>query len=71
MHADIHLHLHALRAAELRTEAARSGLSRAAAPTPVPGCVRDLLGWFLVDLGLRLVHRPAVHRPPVGQARTA
>ncbi|MET4921507.1 hypothetical protein P3L51_03885 [Streptomyces sp. PSRA5] len=69
MHTDVHLQLHALRAAELRTEADRFRLSRAAARPP--GRLRRLLGWFLVDLGLRLVHRPAVHRPPVRAARIA
>ncbi|MEV8335438.1 hypothetical protein [Streptomyces niveus] len=59
MHTDVHLQLHALRAAELRTEAAEFRLSRAGAPGP--GRLRGLLGWFLVDLGLRLVHRPHVH----------
>lgn len=64
MSADLHLQLHALRAVELRTEAAEFGLSRAQAPGP--GRLRGLLGWFLVDLGLRLVNRPPVHA-----ARTA
>ncbi|MFC8079406.1 hypothetical protein ACFUN8_28190 [Streptomyces sp. NPDC057307] len=58
MHTDVHLRLHDLRAAELRTEADRFRLSRAGARTP--GHLRRLLGWFLVDLGLRLVHRPRV-----------
>ncbi|MEW1796823.1 MULTISPECIES: hypothetical protein [Streptomyces] len=58
MHSDIHLRLHALRAADLRTEAARYRLSRAT--VPAPGALRGRLGWFLVETGLRLVrHRPA------------
>ncbi|MFF2190300.1 hypothetical protein [Streptomyces sp. NPDC058155] len=58
MHTDIHLRLHALRAADLRTEAARFRLSHAAAQPS--GGLRGRLGWFLVGLGLRLVHRPPV-----------
>lgn len=65
MSADIHLQLHALRGAELRTEAAEFRLSRSAGARR-PGRLRGLLGWFLVDLGLRLVHRP-----PVRTARIA
>lgn len=64
MSADTHLQLHALRAAELRTEAAEFRLARTTPRTP--GRLRGLLGWFLVDLGLRLVHRP-----PVRAARVA
>ncbi|MEV8402840.1 hypothetical protein ACWFRQ_23955 [Streptomyces niveus] len=59
MHTDIHLRLHALRAADLRTEAAAYRLSRAAAPAP--GGLRGRLGWFLVEAGLRLVHHRPVH----------
>ena len=58
MHTDIHLRLHALRAADLRTEAVRFRLSRAAVRPSVG--LRGRLGWFLVGLGLRLVHRPPV-----------
>ncbi|MFC9604452.1 hypothetical protein ACFTTN_13470 [Streptomyces niveus] len=58
MHTDIHLRLHALRAADLRTEAALFRLSRAAVQPS--GGLRGRLGWFLVGLGLRLVHRPPV-----------
>lgn len=61
MHADVHLQLHALRAADLRTEADRFRLSRPAPRTP--GGPRDRLGWFLVGLGLRLVHRPPLRAP--------
>ncbi|WP_405619107.1 hypothetical protein OG292_30910 [Streptomyces sp. NBC_01511] len=64
MHTDVHLRLHDLRAAELRTEAARFRLARAGARPP--GGLRGRLGWFLVGLGLRLVHRP-----PVRTARIA
>ncbi|MEV0780305.1 hypothetical protein [Streptomyces sp. NPDC050428] len=59
MHTDVHLQLHALRAADLRTEAARYRLARAAAPAP--GGLRGRLGWLLVEVGLRLVHRRPVH----------
>jgi hypothetical protein len=62
MHSDIHLHLHAARAAELRREAGGQAVRR---DTPPPGpprpSRRDLrreLGWALVELGLRLVNRP-------------
>ncbi|MFF8376914.1 hypothetical protein ACF07V_12365 [Streptomyces sp. NPDC015661] len=58
MHADIHLQLHALTAAELRREAA------AVRPyaTPRVPALRARLGWTLVELGLRMAtpaHRPA------------
>jgi hypothetical protein len=59
MHSDIHLQLHALRAAELRAETARYRRPR-----------KDLctqLGWILVELGLRLVQR----QPPARAARIA
>lgn len=58
MHSDIHLQLHALRAAELRAESAG-----------YRGPRRDLrtqLGWTLVELGLRLVQQQ-----PARTARTA
>ncbi|MCX4981161.1 hypothetical protein [Streptomyces sp. NBC_00572] len=61
MHADIHLQLHALTAAELHREAAaarRHPATRPALPT-----LRVQLGWTLVELGLRLA-TPA-HRRPV------
>lgn len=64
MHTDVHLQLHARRAAGLRTEAALFRLSRPAARPS--GGLRGRLGWFLVGLGLRLVHRP-----PVRLARAA
>ncbi|MFI5754442.1 hypothetical protein [Streptomyces sp. NPDC051569] len=56
MHPDIHLVLHTLRAAELR---------RAATPRPAPRvaprtAIRVRVGWLLVELGLRLVNRPAL-----------
>ncbi|MGW2509525.1 hypothetical protein ACWC0A_08865 [Streptomyces scopuliridis] len=50
----IHLRLHALRAAELRHEAAAFRLR------PPRANLRTRLGWSLVELGLRLVNRPAV-----------
>ncbi|MEU3185913.1 hypothetical protein ABZ707_17170 [Streptomyces sp. NPDC006923] len=64
MHPDVHLRLHAIRAAGLRREAAGH---------PAPGAghssraglrarIRTRLGWTLVELGLRLVHRRAVSR---------
>ncbi|MET9552676.1 hypothetical protein [Streptomyces sp. NPDC006645] len=59
MHTDVHLQLHALRAAELRTEAAEFRLSRGAAPAP--GGLRRRLGWFLVEVGLHLVRHRPVH----------
>ncbi|MEU2430504.1 hypothetical protein ABZ611_13510 [Streptomyces sp. NPDC007861] len=64
MHADIHLRLHELRAAELRREAA-TVLPRKAAPRRA---LRDQLGWALVEVGLRLV----AERPtrPTRTART-
>ncbi|MEU9996836.1 hypothetical protein [Streptomyces sp. NPDC050848] len=60
MHADVHLLLHDLRAAELH---------RAAADTqahPLPHTpVRTQLGWALVELGLRLAvpGKPTTARP--------
>lgn len=63
MHTDVHLQLHALRAADLRKEADRFRLCR---PEPrSPGGLRGRLGWFLVGLGLRLVHRPPVRAPRI------
>ncbi|WP_329279252.1 hypothetical protein [Streptomyces sp. NBC_00691] len=56
MHADIHLQLHQLHAAELHRTAA------ATAPR-VPGpTLRVQLGWRLVELGLRLA-TPAQRGP--------
>ncbi|MCX5226490.1 hypothetical protein ABZY16_13780 [Streptomyces sp. NPDC006553] len=57
MHADIHLQLHQLHAAELHREAA------ATAPRAPGPALRVQLGWRLVELGLRLA-TPA-HRSPV------
>ncbi|WP_381798099.1 hypothetical protein [Streptomyces niveus] len=51
--SDVHLHLHSLRAAELRAEAA-AHRHRAVRPG-----ARARLGWLLVELGLRLVNRPS------------
>ncbi|MFE6849616.1 hypothetical protein ACFVDH_02340 [Streptomyces sp. NPDC057674] len=60
MHADIHLQLHQLHAAELHRAAATT------APR-VPGpALRIQLGWRLVELGMRLA-TPA-HQHPVGLA---
>jgi hypothetical protein len=55
MHPDLHLHLHALRAAELRQEAATG--------RPPRRELRTQLGWTLVTLGLRLVHGSTVAEP--------
>ncbi|MFD5898386.1 MULTISPECIES: hypothetical protein [unclassified Streptomyces] len=57
--SDVHLHLHSLRAAELRAEAAayRHRAVRREARA------RARLGWLLVELGLRLVNGPS--RPRV------
>ncbi|MFI6694952.1 hypothetical protein ACIBLA_24955 [Streptomyces sp. NPDC050433] len=47
--SDVHLQLHAIRATELRTEAA--------AYRPLAPRLRPRLGWLLVELGLRLIER--------------
>ncbi|WP_369144490.1 hypothetical protein [Streptomyces sp. R44] len=61
MHADIHLQLHALTAAELRREAA--AVRPSATPrVPALRTLRARLGWTLVEWGLRMAtpaHRPA------------
>lgn len=49
--SDVHLQLHALRATELRADAA-------AYRRPTRPWLRARLGWLLVELGLRLVNRP-------------
>ncbi|MEV7872115.1 hypothetical protein AB0P17_39785 [Streptomyces sp. NPDC088124] len=56
MHADVHLTLHHLRAAELRREAA--GPHRPRRQLRIRTNLRTRLGWSLVELGLRLVNRP-------------
>ncbi|MFI9585158.1 hypothetical protein ACIHCQ_25655 [Streptomyces sp. NPDC052236] len=62
MHADIHLQLHELRAAELRREAAEIRSLRAArAPR---GDLRTQLGWTLVELGLHLIRQPPPRAAP-------
>ncbi|MFF7437194.1 hypothetical protein [Streptomyces sp. NPDC008122] len=48
MHADIHLQLHHLNAAELHHAAENQ------APAPATPPLRVQLGWRLVELGLRL-----------------
>ncbi|MEE1752274.1 hypothetical protein [Streptomyces sp. SP18CS02] len=54
MHPDVHLMLHALRAADLRD---------AAPPRPARRrLLRARLGWTLVEMGLRLATAPA-HAP--------
>ncbi|MGW2561697.1 hypothetical protein ACWCXB_21070 [Streptomyces sp. NPDC001514] len=57
MHADIHLRLHELRAAELHREAAAGRHRPAVAhrPRSPRGALRAQLGWTLVELGLRMV----------------
>ncbi|MFF9015242.1 hypothetical protein ACF09C_20030 [Streptomyces sp. NPDC014870] len=61
MHADVHLLLHDLRAAELHDTATESGKHT------LPGTpMRTRLGWTLVELGLRLAVpgvRPVTVRP--------
>ncbi|MFC9700135.1 hypothetical protein ACFTWD_05500 [Streptomyces sp. NPDC056943] len=52
MHADIHLHLHALTATELQSEAAAARRSAAGQTPTAP--LRVQLGWKLVELGLRM-----------------
>ncbi|MFD0151590.1 hypothetical protein ACWGQ4_20300 [Streptomyces sp. NPDC055721] len=52
MHADIHLHLHALTATELQSEAAAARRSAAEQAPSAP--LRVQLGWKLVELGLRM-----------------
>ncbi|QEU94088.1 hypothetical protein CP970_27130 [Streptomyces kanamyceticus] len=59
MHADIHLALHHVRAAELH----RTAPTRRPAPR-----FRDQLGWTLVELGLRLVSSSGPSRPSQGPA---
>ncbi|WP_329623206.1 hypothetical protein OG357_24585 [Streptomyces sp. NBC_01255] len=61
MHADIHLQLHRLQAAELHHEATASTRTHDAPRTPTP-TLRVQLGWTLVEFGLRLV-TPADRRP--------
>ncbi|MFD3663241.1 hypothetical protein ACFWVF_22055 [Streptomyces sp. NPDC058659] len=53
MHADIHLQLHRLQAAELHRETAASARAHAAPHPPAP-TLRVQLGWKLVELGLRM-----------------
>jgi hypothetical protein len=65
MHAEIHLQLHRLRAAELMREAAESSAPRTTGPPRRD--IRTQLGWTLVELGLYLVRQP----PPVRTASTA
>ncbi|MFE3248917.1 hypothetical protein [Streptomyces sp. NPDC059209] len=62
--SDVHLHLHSIRATELRAEAAahRHRAVRPRTPAATPARVRARLGWLLVELGLRLVNRPARSR---------
>ncbi|MEW1891376.1 MULTISPECIES: hypothetical protein [unclassified Streptomyces] len=55
MHAQAHLALHQIRAAELHAEADEYRLARSArAPRPL----RTVLGWTLIEVGLRLTAAP-------------
>ncbi|MFD7444131.1 hypothetical protein [Streptomyces sp. NPDC059909] len=68
MHADIHLHLHELRATELHRDAADAGRHRRAVagpPRPPRRALRAQLGWTMVELGLRMVaaHPARTTRP--------
>ncbi|MFB8351598.1 MULTISPECIES: hypothetical protein [Streptomyces] len=53
--SDVHLHLHSIRATELRAEAA----AHSHRTVRREARARARLGWFLVELGLRLVNRPS------------
>lgn len=58
MHAETHLALHHLRAADLRAE---GDAHRLAARAKRPHAIRTRLGWTLVEVGLRLASpRPAL-----------
>ncbi|WP_455353482.1 hypothetical protein [Streptomyces sp. SYSU K217416] len=54
MHPDTHLRLHALRAEELRREAARYHR-----PATRRRALRTQVGWTMIELGLRLVQLPS------------
>ena len=55
MHPEIHVALHHVRAAELRTEA---DAYRLAAAARRPRDLRTRFGWALVEVGLRLATAP-------------
>ncbi|TDC99710.1 hypothetical protein E1292_30840 [Nonomuraea deserti] len=59
MNTDLFLYVERVRAFELRAEAERSRLAR----TPVRAVRRweVRLGWALIEMGLRLVHRRPAH----------
>ncbi|MEO3790612.1 hypothetical protein ABGB14_10385 [Nonomuraea sp. B10E15] len=59
MNTDLFLYVERVRALELRAEAERSRL----AETPVHAARRweTRLGWALIEMGLRLVHRRPAH----------
>jgi hypothetical protein len=59
MYPDLYLYVEKVRARELRAEAERHRLARAAGPAARNWETR--LGWALVETGLRLVHRRATH----------
>ncbi|MFJ6700763.1 hypothetical protein ACIQM4_32600 [Streptomyces sp. NPDC091272] len=72
MHVDSFLHLHAVRSADLRREAAAERLARSAARARSHGHdVRGQLGWALVELGLRLVRTTAGGAAAENRFRTA
>ncbi|MFI8302864.1 hypothetical protein ACIF80_05320 [Streptomyces sp. NPDC085927] len=58
MHTEIHLALHRIRAAELRTEADAYRLAATARSVRHPRPFRARLGWTLVEVGLRLASAP-------------
>ncbi|WSV12890.1 hypothetical protein OG588_19695 [Streptomyces prunicolor] len=65
-HPDLHLRLHAARAADLRAQARAWELcrtTRADRPVRTGTPVRARLGWLLVETGLRLLHSSASPRP--------
>ncbi|WP_329120063.1 hypothetical protein [Streptomyces sp. NBC_01353] len=69
MHADIHLQLHHLDAAELHRSAELHRAAVHSLPhTPVRAPVRARIGWTLVALGLRLAV-PATARPGTSARR--
>ncbi|WNF27312.1 hypothetical protein RI138_10950 [Streptomyces sp. C11-1] len=67
MHSDIHHVLHATRAVELHTEAAKFDSGAADFQIPRMG-LRSRIGWTLVEVGLRLTTRST---PPAAAFRTA
>ncbi|MEV4171760.1 hypothetical protein [Nonomuraea sp. NPDC049709] len=60
MNPDLYLYVERVRARELRADAERDRLTRAAAPGSAVRAWETRLGWALVAVGLRLVQRRAV-----------